>query len=331
MIIDVHNHLVSGDRLPSYQSFLISGRGFHGKGHPNVTEESVAQAKFSGKSHDDLLTEVGTDMAFISPRPFTMMHAQKPEKIVHYFIEASNDTIALAVKLSPDLMRGVAGLPQCSGQSPSVALEELERCVKELGFVGCVVNPDPGEGDGQTPGMGDEYWYPLYEKMVELDVPGIIHSAGCLNPRESFHNHFITEEGIAVQSLMRSTVFDDFPNLKLIVCHGGGSVPYQIGRWRALDRFSDYEETFDQRLQKLYLDTALYNTESLELLFKIIGPDNCLFGSERPGAGSSTNPLTGRWFDDIKPLIDDILWLSDEDRKKIYEGNARRLFTRFKD
>ncbi len=84
-------------------------------------------------------------------------------------------------------------------------------------------------------------------------------------------------------------------------------------------------------MRKLYFDTALYNTESLELLFKIIGPDNCLFGSERPGAGSTTNPETGRWFDDIKPLIDGIPWLSADDRDKIYEGNARRLFTRFKD
>ena len=41
--------------------------------------------------------------------------------------------------------------------------------------------------------MGNEYWYPLYEKMVKMDIPGLVHAASCKNPRESFHGHFITE------------------------------------------------------------------------------------------------------------------------------------------
>jgi len=48
-----------------------------------------------------------------------------------------------------------------------------------------MINPDPYEGSGTpTPGMGDEYWYPLYEKMVQMDIPALIHSASCaVQPR----------------------------------------------------------------------------------------------------------------------------------------------------
>ncbi len=91
-------------------------------------------------------------------------------------------------------------------------------------------------------------------------------------------------------------------------------------------RGANGEETFDRHVRNLYYDTCLYNQESLELLFKIVGTDRCLFGTERPGAGSADNPRTGEWYDNTKPYIDDIDFLSDEDRGAIYEGNARSVY-----
>jgi predicted TIM-barrel fold metal-dependent hydrolase len=329
MIIDIHNHIVAGGELGAYQAGLIASAGFHGKGQSGVTEESIKRARWRGHSHSEVLQEVGTDRAFISPRPYTMMHSMKPEKIVHWYCEAVNDTIALQVKLEPDRFRGIGGLPQCGGVSPKNTFDELDRCIKDLGFVGIMVNPDPGEGDGVTPGMGDEYWYPLYEKLVQLDVPVLVHAASCRNQRESFHSHFITEEGIAIISLLGSKVFDDFPKLKLIISHGGGPIPYQVGRWRSQLRGPNDTENFDERLKKLYFDTGLYNVESLELLFKIVGPDRCLFGTERPGAGSKKDPRTGRWYDDVRPMIESIGWLSAEQKERIFHKNAESVFTRF--
>ncbi len=330
MIIDVHNHIVAGGELGAYQAGLIASAGFHGKGSPGITEESIKKARWRGHSHAEVLQEVGTDWAFISPRPYTMMHSMKPEKIVRWYCEAVNDTIALQVKLEPNRFRGIGGLPQCAGVSPKNSLDELDRCVNELGFVGIMINPDPGEGDGQTPGMGDEYWYPLYEKLVQLDLPALVHAASCRNQRESFHNHFITEEGIAIISLLSSKVFDDFPKLKLIISHGGGPVPYQVGRWRSQLRGPNDTENFDERLKKLYFDTALYSVESLELLFKIVGPDRCLFGTERPGAGSKKDPRTGRWYDDVRPMIESLSWLNAGQKEKIFHQNAESVFSRFK-
>jgi len=172
--------------------------------------------------------------------------------------------------------------------------------------------------------------------MVELDVPGLIHSAACRHFRESYSAHFISEESIAVLNLCKaeSRVFQDFPNLRLIIAHGGGSVPYQIGRWRA-HRFREQEsrpglESFDESLRRLYYDTVLYNQESLDFLFRIVGTDRCLFGTENPGSGSSKDPATGKWMDDLKPVIEGISWLSDEDRGRIFEANPRSVFPRFR-
>ena len=330
MIIDAHQHLVTGSQIGQYQAFLINGRGFHGKGHPGVTAETVASWKTAGKTHSQLLDDVGTDMAFLSPRPYSLMHSEKPDKIVHWFCEANNTAISLAVQNEPDRFRGVAGLPQCDGAPVTDTFEEIDRCINELGFIGIMINPDPSEGlDNDTPPMGDEYWYPLYERMVKYDVPAFVHSASCKNVRESYTGHFITEESIQTVSICDSTVYDDFPTLKIIMCHGGGSIPYQIGRWRALRWRQPNVKPFDESLRQLYFDSVLYNKEGLELLFKIVGTDRCMFGTERPGTGSSKDPNTGLWLDDLKPVIEDIDWLTDEDRANVFENVARECFPRF--
>lgn len=331
MVIDAHGHVTAPPELYAYKSLLLASRGYHGKGNPGISDERMHAAL---GSHLDLLKKVGTDMQIISPRPFQLMHAEKPEKIVRWWVEAINDVIGRQCKAYPEVFRGVCGLPQGPDIGVEACVEELERCVKELGFVGCLINPDPSEGMGVVPTLDQEYWYPLYEKMVELDVPGHIHSTSCNNPRESYSAHFITEESIAVLNLCKpeSRVFKDFPGLRLFISHGGGSVPYQVGRWRAARynamRRDSSLESFDESLRRLWYDTVLYNQESIDFLLKMIGTDRCLFGTENPGSGSAADPKTGRMLDDLKPVIEEISWLSEEDRRKVFEDNAKQVFTR---
>ena len=324
-VIDIHGHVTAPLALYAYQAGLMSARAFHGKGSIRATEEEVLAAAIP---HVQRLKDYGISRQFISPRPYSMMHSRKPEVIVHWFIETVNDIIAAQVAEYPESFVGVAGLPQSAGVSPSNTVEELRRCVLELGFVGCVLNPDPGEGDYATPGLGDEWWYPLYEAMVELDVPGLVHATACSNPRESYSNHFITEESIAVMSLVDSNVFTDFPDLKLIISHGGGSVPYQYGRWQA-QRVQKGRDDFSTSLRQLWFDTVLYNKESLELLFKIVGPDRCLFGTETPGIGSGADRVTGNFMDDLAPVIDSIAFLDESQKTGIFSGNAETVFSRW--
>jgi predicted TIM-barrel fold metal-dependent hydrolase len=121
-------------------------------------------------------------------------------------------------------------------------------------------------------------------------------------------------------------VFSDFPTLKLVISHGGGAIPYQVGRFRAAGGRRGAKERFEDGLRRLYFDTCLYSREALELLFKVVGPDRCMFGTEAPGTGTFRDPETGRYMDDLKPIIESISWLTPEDRKKIFEDTARKIY-----
>ena len=328
MIIDSHAHIVMPDELYRHFVELVSARA-----------NPVLRENYAGPSEEilrkategliRLMDKNGTDVQFISPRPYMMAHSTKPAKVGLEWNRSVNNVIHRQVRMFPDRLRGVAGLPQYRDASPENCLEELDRTVNELGFVGCLLNPDPTEGDATPPpGLGDPFWYPLYERMVALDVPALIHSASSCCPRESYTLKFINEESIAIISLLESRVFEDFPNLRIVVAHGGGAIPYQMGRFRAWTLRRKEPETFDQKLRKLYFDTCNYSKDSLELLFRTVGVDRCLFGTESPGTGSVHNPETGFDFDDLKPLIEQIDWLSDEDRHAIFEGNARKVYPR---
>jgi 4-oxalmesaconate hydratase len=324
LIIDIHGHTVAPSEVYAYQARLLASRGYPDPGPPKISDDLI-QSYLQG--HVKLMNEVGTDLQLISPRPYHAMHSIKPASIIHKWTSFTNDIIARQCKMYPALFQGVAGLPQSMDEGIERSIDELERCVKDLGFVGCLINPDPAEGGHPTaPPMGDEYWYPLYEKMVELGVPALVHSAACCNPRQSYTVHFINEENIAIISLLESRVFEDFPDLKIIISHGGGAIPYHTGRFQSWRLRQGIEEDFEVSLRKLYFETCTYNKHALELLFKIVGTDNVLFGTEKPGTGSALDPKTGLYMDDLKPVIEGIDILTEADKKKVFEDNARKVY-----
>jgi len=335
MIIDVHGHLCASPKLYAWFTLLLASRATYGTPPPQFSDDEMRELTET-KRNLDAIDGAGTDVQLISPRPFSMFHAEKPSRVPHRWNEGVNGYIAQFCRVAPDRFAGIAGLPQPAGEPITTSLPELERCINEYGFVGCLLDPDPGEGDNQTPPLGDEYWYPLWEKLVALDVPAHIHSTGNQHGRGTYSSHFIDEESLAILSLLNSRVFLDFPKLKIIVAHGGGSVPYQVGRWRAerlhpvMAKNLPLKESFDESLRRLYYDTVIHSKESLALLIKLVGSDRVVFGTENPGSGTALNPETGRAFDDIKALVEDIDFLTAEDRANIYENNARRLFPRLK-
>jgi 4-oxalmesaconate hydratase len=87
-------------------------------------------------------------------------------------------------------------------------------------------------------------------------------------------------------------------------------------------------ESFEEAARRVYWDMAMYDKESMELLIKRVGADRVLFATEMFGAVNAIDPKTGRNFEDIVPIFQSIEWLSDEDRKKITEDNAKKLFSR---
>jgi len=329
VIIDSHAHLVAPNSFYAYRANLEASGGYY-QGAPGISDDALAEAAASNVS---VMDSVGIDLQLISPRPYHQMHSTRPEQLVHWWIEANNDLIARTVELHPDRFAGVAGLPITPGAPVESAFAELDRAINDLGFVGVTVNPDPYEGQPSTLTLGDEYWYPLWGRLVEYGVPALIHSAGCASGRESYSEHFVTEESIAILSMLRKGVFERFPTLNIVVAHGGGSVPYQIGRWQAEALHAGLGgdpngERFEVGLKRFWFDTVLHNPLSLELLLKTVGPERCLFGTEKPGSGSALNPATGRMFDDLKPVLDSFDFLSEADRAGIYEGNALSIYPR---
>ncbi len=334
MIIDIHGHMSAPDKLWAYKAGILAARGSHGRGNLKISDDELRQSMHDKGPFLDgqlqLLKKHRTDMQLVSPRPYQMMHSEKPAKIVHWFTEECNNLIYRQSLLFPDLIRGMCGLPQVAGAPIKEALPELERCIKELGFVGCIFNSDPYENsttDG--PGLGDRYWYPLWEKLCELDVPAMLHGSGSRSERVSYSTHFINEETIGIVNLLQSRVFEDFPTLKIIIPHGGGAIPYQIGRYDAptIRHGAKPGSVFSERMRKhLWFDTVLYTPEALRLLIEVMGADRLLFATECPGTGSALNPKTGHSMDHVAVHIEAFDWLADEDKQKIFEGNARKLF-----
>lgn len=326
-IIDSHAHVVVPAESYKFMAELVSSRGNPHAGNPQLSDEAVRKA---GQQIIDIMDKVGTDIQFLSPRPYMQMHSVKPAGVTLAWTRHMNDLIYRTVQMFPTRFRAVAGLPQYRDTSPENCLAELEFRVKEQGFIGCLLNPDPTEGDGlPPPGLGDKFWDPLYAKLVELDIPALVHSAGSCSPRESYTLKFINEESIGIISLLSSDVFERFPSLKLIFPHGGGAIPYHMGRFRAWT-VRKGGEFFDDKMRRIHFDTTTYDKNALELLFKTVGADRVLFATENPGTGSAIDPKSGRSYDDLKPVIESIDFLTQQDRDNIFECNCARLYTRFK-
>ena len=329
--IDVHGYVVCSPEIYARKAYLMGERGWTAggvgsRGALNLPDEAILAGDV-----DRTLTamgEVGTDIQLIGPRPYQMMPATAPRRVTHAWTRYYNDIIAAHCARSSGRLFGMAALPQVAGDPPSALFDEIDRCVA-AGFVGVQLNPDPGEGDGSTPGLGDPFWYPLFEKLVAHDLPVLVTSGPVRDVREGYSGHYINEASVAVLSLLENMeLFTAFPTLKIVVGYGGGSIPYQVGRWRARRGRNPDVESFDSSLRRLYFDTLVYTPQAMTMLLDVCGPDRCMFATHHPGVGTTMNPDTGRLFADLKPVIDALPGMDDEARAQIYERNARRVFTR---
>ncbi len=332
MIIDCHGHYTTAPKqLQEYRDAQIAGlkggsrpstRGTLTISDDELRESVQPQLKFQ--------RERGTDLTIFSPRASAMAHHIGDGTTSLHWTQHCNDLIARVCGLFPDKFVGVCQLPQTPGVPPTNSIEELERCVNELGFIGCNLNPDPSGGHWNAPPLTDRYWYPFYEKMVELDVPAMVHVSASCNP--NFHAtgaHYLNADTTAFMQFLTSDLFKDFPALRFISPHGGGAVPYHWGRYRGLAQDMKRPPLPELIRNNIFFDTCVYHQAGIDLLLKIVPVDNILFGSEMVGAVRSIDPETGFYFDDTKRYVDAVK-LSDADRQKIFEGNTRRVFPRLK-
>jgi len=333
MIIDCHGHYTTAPKeLEAYRQKQIADLKDPShvavKGTLSISDDQIRES--IDKAQLKLQRERGTDVTIFSPRAAGMGHHIGNATTSLHWSLVCNDLIHRVCSLYPQNFVGVCQLPQTPGVPPTNCIEELERCVKEYGFIGCNLNPDPSGGYWKDPPLTDKWWYPFYEKLVELDVPAMIHVSMSCNP--NFHTtggHYINGDTTAFMQLITADLFKDFPSLKFVIPHGGGAVPYHWGRYRGIAQDLKKPLLKDHLLNNVFFDTCVYHQPGIDLLFKVIPIDNILFASEMVGAVRGIDPETGNYYDDTKRYVE-ALRLSDEDRRKVFEGNARRVYSRLK-
>jgi 4-oxalmesaconate hydratase len=332
MIIDCHGHYTTAPKpLRDWRQRQIDSlkdSSLAPKKAPVISDDEIRESLEGAQLKS--MRDRGVDFTIFSPIAGQMGHHVGKQATSEAWSSICNELIHRVCTLYPDKFIGVCQLPQSPGVSPANCIPELERCVKEYGFIGCNLNPDPPGGYWTDPPLTDKWWYPLYERMVALDVPAMVHVSGSCNP--NFHHtgaHYINGDTTAFMQFVQADLFRDFPTLKFIIPHGGGAVPYHWGRYQGLAQDMKRPPLEESLLKNVYFDTCVYHKPGIELLLKVVPADNILFAQEIYGAVKGVNPKTGFNYDDTKRYIDSIEWLDPADREKIFHGNVRRVYGRY--
>jgi 4-oxalmesaconate hydratase len=335
MIIDCHGHYTTTPpQVETYrneQRALLANDPNHlfEKGNINISDDEIRDTIANNQLK--MQQDRGTDVTIFSPRASWMGHDLGNASTSQAWTELCNDLIRRVCDLFPKNFVPVCQLPQSPETSLDNSIAELSRCVEQMGFIGCNLNPDPSGGSWKDPRLGDRYWYPLYEKMVELDVPAMIHVSGaCHHSLDTTTSYYLGGDTTAFTHLLFSDVFTDFPELKLIIPHGGGAVPYHWGRFRGIAQDRGLGDLDARVLGNIYFDTCVYHQRGIDLLLDVIPTKNILFASEMIGAVRGIDPRTDHHYDDTKRYIDANIALDAAAKAAIFEGNARRVFSRLK-
>jgi 4-oxalmesaconate hydratase len=330
VIIDCHGHYTTTppgveEWRNAQKEAVAADPAFVGvKGAIAVTDDEIRESLEGAQLR--FQRERGTDLTIFSPRASWMAHHIGNEHTSQFWSEHQNELIRRVCDLYPENFAPVCQLPQSPGAPIDSSVRELERCVTEMGFIGCNINPDPSGGFWTGPPLWDSYWYPLWDKMIELDVPGMIHVSAADN--ENFFttgSHYLGADTTAFMQVLSSGFLDDFPGLRFIIPHGGGAVPYHWGRFRGMADDKGWD--FDSLLDHIYFDTCVYHQPGIDLLLDVVPTSNILFASEMVGAVRGINPDNGAYYDDTKVYIE-TADIDDDQRQAIYQDNARRVYPR---
>ena len=334
MIIDCHGHYTTappqlGEYREAQKAALARDPDHVGeRGAIDISDDELIESLEQNQLR--LQRERNIDLTVFSPRASWMGHHIGNEHTSRFWSEHCNDIIRRICDLYPDNFAPACQLPQSPGVGIESSVRELRRCVEEMGFVGCNLNPDPSGGNWTGPPLFDPYWRPLFEAMCELDVPAMIHVSATCNPHfHSTGSHYLGADTTAFMQALTSGLFRDFPTMRWVIPHGGGAVPYHWGRFKGMaeENAASGWPSLDELMDNVFFDTCVYHQQGIDLLVDVVPTDNILFASEMVGAVKGKNPDTGEYYDDTKRYVERAD-LTDEQRTKIFEGNVQRVYPR---
>jgi 4-oxalmesaconate hydratase len=333
VIIDIHGHYTTAPRaLEAWRKRQIAGIADPASA-PAVSELHISDDDIRETIEQNqlrLMRERGLDLTIFSPRASFMAHHIGDFQVSSTWAAICNELCYRVSQLFPDSFIPAAMLPQSPGVAPETCIPELVKCVEQYGAVAINLNPDPSGGHWTSPPLTDRHWYPIYERMVEYDIPAMVHVSTSCNA--CFHTtgaHYINADTTAFMQLLQGDLFKDFPTLRFVIPHGGGAAPYHWGRYRGLAQALDKPELDQHLLGNVFFDTCVYHQPGIDLLTKVIPTENILFASEMIGAVRGIDPQTGHHFDDTKRYIEGSP-LTPAAKQHIYEGNALRVYPRLR-
>jgi len=260
----------------------------------------------------------GVDIQAVSVVPFTLLHEIRDD-LAKAVCQAQNDLIADVVRQYRSRLVGIACVPL---QNVDMAVEELERSIKDLGMKGVEIGSNIG---GEY--LDSLHLWPFYEKVEQLDVPLIVHPinvAGGERMTKYYLSNLIgnpVDTSLAIASVIFGGVLDSFPRLKFCFVHAGGFIPYQRGR---LERGYNVRKEPKLLVRKppseyikmMYFDTITHYAPALIYLISTSGADRVVLGSDYPYDMGDPHPVS------TVQALDSI---SHEDKEKILGKNAAEL------
>jgi predicted TIM-barrel fold metal-dependent hydrolase len=270
-----------------------------------LTDKQIKEAEY-GEGRIKEMDKSGIDMQILSlAAPELDIFDRSSEAIA--MAKSINDELSGVVKRYPQRFAGYCCIPL---QDPEAAADELERAVTKLGLKGVSV-----QGDMQGRSFADKKYDVIFERLSKLDVPIYLHSRGPSLWAPDLNGV------LDVIRIINSDLLDRYPGLKIILGHGGESVPFWLwrldGRWRESDNHTGRPKTFSQ-----YFKDNFYVTTSsqcwptlLQFLIAALGADRILFATDYPYESTIEHVD----FIDSAPI-------SDSDREKICHLNAEKLF-----
>lgn len=323
-VIDVHAHVVVPEVYERTSPWSVFAQSINDTGlnedarkAMKSRSDSVIARMADAEERVKAMDAMGVDIQVLSASLVHQCTYEAEPQAALALDQQSNDQIAGMVATHPTRFRGLGSLPL---QSPAVAVQELDRCIGDLGLSGVTISTRVRDRE-----IGDAGLRPFWDRAEELGAVVFIHPAG--NPDPRFSKHFLWnsigqnfEEAMAIASLMYEGILDAYPTLKICVSHGGGYMPFYMGRIARnyLEKPStrvNMTKPPDEYLRMLFYDTCVYDPVTLEQLVARVGPDRVLMGSDYPVG--EARPVE---------FISSHPRLSGTDKKKLTSLNAAKLF-----
>jgi gamma-resorcylate decarboxylase len=283
--------------------------------------------------HEKRIAEMdkhGVEMMILSLNAPAVQAIPDPAK-ANEIARKANDYLAEQVRKRPDRFQALAALPM---QSPDLAIRELQRCVKDLGFIGALVNGYSQAGDKDIGLYYDlkQYW-PFWESVEALDIPFYLHPRIALPSQQKiYEGHswmlgpawgFAQETAVHALRLMASGLFDTYPKLKIVLGHMGEGLPFNMYRidhcnsWaRTKHDYPAKKQIVDYFNANFWLTTSgNFRTQTLINAMLEVGADRIMFSTDWPFESVAA---AAEWFDHAA--------ISEADRVKIGRTNALKLF-----